>query len=250
MNGIPSLEGLHHVLVEVALALIPLVALFLVAQVFFLKLPARKVAEVLKGLVLTYLGLVLFLQGVYAGFMPVGEAAGIELGKKLHDWVLIPLGFVLGFVAAFAEPAVRILVGEVERASAGYIPRRLMLYVLSLGVALSVALSMARIVFGWPLLYFVIPGYLLAFLLARWSKRNFVAIAFDSGGVATGPMTVTFVLALVIGVASAIEGRDPLVEGFGMIALVALTPILAILVLGLLYAGKERRGERREANEA
>lgn len=241
MKGVPSLEGLHHVMLEVAIALIPLAALFLLSNMLFLKLPRRKVAEVLKGLALTYCGLVLFLQGVYSGFMPMGEAAGKVLGERLHSYLLAPLGFVLGFVAAFAEPAVRVMVGEVEEASSGYIPRKLMLYVVSLGVAVSVALSMLRIVYGLPLLYFIVPGYLAAFLLARRSSQSFVAIAFDSGGAATGPMTVTFILALVIGVAMSIEGRDPLVEGFGMIALVALTPILAVLLLGLLYNLKEKR---------
>lgn len=240
MSGLPSLEGLRCVMLEVALALLPMAILFLASQALFLKLPWRKVAGVLKGLALTYAGLVLFLQGVYAGFMPVGEAVGVELGESLRVWALVPLGFVLGFVAVFAEPAVRIMVEEVERASAGNIPRRLLLYVLSLGVAVSVALSMARIIYGWPLAWFVVPGYLLAFLLAGWSKHNFIAIAFDSGGVATGPMTVTLILAVVIGVATAVEGRDPLTEGFGMIAMVALAPILATLFLGLLYASKER----------
>ncbi|ARK28573.1 hypothetical protein BkAM31D_01090 [Halalkalibacter krulwichiae] len=159
-------------------------------------------------------------------------------------WVLIPIGFVLGFVATFAEPAVRILNHEVEKVSGGYIPQKVMLYTLSIGVALSIALSMLRMIVGIPLWYFIIPGYLLALVLMRFSTKSFTAIAFDSGGVATGPMTVTFIVAMTVGIASVLEGRDPLLDGFGMIALVALSPILSVLTLGLLYGRKEKENER------
>lgn len=127
-------------------------------------------------------------------------------------------GFLLGFVATFAEPAVRILNFEVEKVSGGYIPQQIMLYALSFGVGTAAAASMARILLGFPLWNIVAPGYLIALILICFSNRTFVSIAFDSGGVATGPMTVTFVMAIAIGTASSIEGRDPLLDGFGMIA--------------------------------
>ncbi len=245
MNNIQVFHGFTHVLAEVSLALIPLIILFGVFQLFFLKLPKDKLINILKGLVLTFLGLSLFLQGVKVGFLPFGEAMGIALGSKSYNWILIPVGFVLGFVATFAEPAVRILNHEVERVSSGYIPQQIMLYTLSLGVGFAVAVSMIRILLGIPLWYFVLPGYIMALVLIRFSKSTFVSIAFDSGGVATGPMTVTFVMALAIGVANSIEGRDPLLVGFGMIALVALAPILSVLSLGILYHRKEKENERR-----
>ena len=193
---------------------------------------------------MTLIGLSFFLQGVYVGFLPVGDAMGLALGAMNHKWLLIPIGFILGFVAAFAEPTVQVFNYEVEKASGGYIPRRVLLYAISFGVAFSMALSMGRIIFGIPLWYFIVPGYLIAFLLVRRSSETFVAIAFDSGGVATGPMTVTFMLAMALGVASSMEGRDPLAEGFGMVSLVALSLVLSVLILGQLYSRKEKEMER------
>ncbi|HBT20285.1 MAG TPA: DUF1538 domain-containing protein [Peptococcaceae bacterium] len=244
MKVINFFAGFDHVLLEVALALLPLTLLFIILQVWLLKFPKEKVYVIIKGLFLTLIGTSLFLQGVYMGFLPVGEVMRKTLGTLKYKWLIIPLGFVLGFVAVFAEPAVRVLNYEVEKASGGYIPQQLMLYTLSLGVAFSVALAMVRILYGVPLLYFIIPGYGLAFIMAHYSTPTFVAIAFDSGGVAAGPMTVTFFLAMALGIAAAIEGRNPLIEGFGMIALVALSPILAVLLLGLLYRRKEKQIER------
>ncbi len=236
-------DGFAHVMMEVALALIPLTILFLIFQVFYLKLPLKRLGVIIRGMFLTFFGLSFFLQGVFIGFLPTGEKMGIILGGLSYNWILIPIGFVLGFTAVFAEPAVKVLIYEVDKVSGGYIPEKVMLITLSIGVALSIALSMARIIYGFPFWYLVLPGYILALFLIRYSKKNFVAIAFDSGGVATGPMTVTFILAMAVGVASAIEGRNPLVDGFGMIALVALTPIISVLVLGILYSRREKENE-------
>jgi hypothetical protein len=247
LSGIQTFNGFNHVLAEVLFALIPLLILFIIFQIFFLKLPRGKLKNMFIGLILTFLGLSLFLQGVKAGFLPVGEAIGIALGSKSYNWIVIPIGFALGFVATLAEPAVRILIFEVEKASSGYIPQQIILYTLSLGVGVAVSASMFRILLGLPLWYFIAPGYLIALLLTRFSNRTFVSIAFDSGGVATGPMTVTFVMAMAIGVANSIEGRDPMLVGFGMIALVALTPILSVLLLGILYSRKEKENERKFA---
>ena len=228
-------QGFGHVLTEVAAALVPLLLFFLFFQFFILKLPSARLFNLLKGLIPTFLGLALFLQGVQIGFFPVGTKMGAIMVEMRHNWLLIPIGFILGFVATFAEPAVRILNMEVEKSSSGSIPQSIMLYTLSTGVALSVALSMTRMLFGISLWYFIVPGYLLALLLVRFSSKTFTAIAFDSGGVATGPMTVTFVMAISVGAAETMEGGNPLLDGFGMISLVALAPILAVLILGLLY---------------
>ncbi|OIJ10193.1 hypothetical protein BKP35_13880 [Anaerobacillus arseniciselenatis] len=233
-------KGFSHVLLEVTFALIPLIIFFLIFQFFFLKLDKKKLINIGKGLVLSFFGLAFFLQGVHVGFFPVGEMIGEKLGSLSYRWILIPIGFIFGFVATFAEPAVRILNHEVEKVSGGSISQKMMLYTLSIGVAVSIAVSMLRILLGIPLWYFVIPGYLIALVLMFFSSRRFTAIAFDSGGVATGPMTVTFILAIAVGVASVMEGRDPLIDGFGMIALVALSPIISVLTLGLLFEGKGR----------
>jgi hypothetical protein len=150
---------------------------------------------------------------------------------------------MMGFLATWGEPAVRILADQVEEASGGSIRKSLVIYAISSGVALSVALGMARIVYGIPLLWIIIPGYLLAIGMLWFSDRSLVAVAFDAGGVATGPMAVTFVLAMTVGIASAIEGRDPIMDGFGLIALIALAPILTIMALGLLLRIKSHRKE-------
>ncbi|PRO64548.1 DUF1538 domain-containing protein [Alkalicoccus urumqiensis] len=234
-------EDITHTITEVALAIVPLLVFFFVFQVFFLHLEKKRIFDILIGLVFTFVGLVLFLQGVEIGFFPAGEAIGETLGEQENTLLLLPiLGFIFGVVATFAEPAIRIMNYEVEKVTAGSISKNVMLITLSLGVGLSIALSMVRIVVGFPLWYVLLPGYILAFVLVFFSSDRFISIAFDSGGVATGPMTVTFITAIFVGTASVTEGRDPLLDGFGMIALVALTPILAVLILGLLYQWKER----------
>lgn len=236
-------SGFGHILKEVAVALTPLILIVCFFQCFILRLPKEEFFNILKGFLLTFLGMALFLQGVYIGFIPIGQKMGIILGGLSSNWLLIPLGFILGFVAILAEPAVHVLNQQVEKVSVGYIPRKVMLYCVSLGVAFSVALAMTRILYGIPLAYILIPGYLLAFFMMRYTSETFIAIAFDSGGVATGPMTVSFILAMAIGVATAIEGRNPIIEGFGMIALVAFAPILSVLTLGFFYSriDKEKR---------
>lgn len=231
-------DGFGGVMREVAFALVPLLIFFTIFQIFMLKLPAQRLVQVAIGFLLTFLGLSFFLQGVHVGFMPVGELMGQSLGEGNTKWFLIIIGFVLGFAATFAEPAVSIMNKEVDEVTGGYISEKMMLYTLSIGVGISIALSMLRILTGISLWYFLIPGYLMVIILIFMSRDIFIAIAFDSGGVATGPMTVTFISSLAVGVATVTEGRDPLADGFGMIALVALTPIIAVLVLGLIFNRK------------
>jgi hypothetical protein len=233
-------QGFGQVLVEVLSALTPLAIALAVFQPLFLKLPREALANVIKGMVLTLVGLALFLQGVYVGFLPVGREMGQVLGASAHRWSLLPIGFVLGFVATLAEPAVRVLSNEVERASSGQVNRRVIQYTLSLGVGAFVCLAMARTVYGTPIHYIVVPGYLLAVGMLGFSDSTFTSIAFDAGGVATGPMTVTLVMALAVGAATSMKGRDAVTDGFGLIALVALAPILSIMLLGLLY--QRRKG--------
>ncbi|WP_096188098.1 DUF1538 domain-containing protein [Evansella halocellulosilytica] len=234
-------HGFDHVLLEVTMAILPLLIFFVIFQFFFLKLNKEKIKNIIIGLLFTFAGLALFLQGVEVGFYPAGTEIGNLLGERENTIILLPLlGFLFGFVATFAEPAVRILNHEVEKVTAGSISSTVMLITLSIGVAVSISLSMIRILVGIPLWYFIIPGYAIAIILLFISKDRFISIAFDAGGVATGPMTVTFIMAIAVGLASVIEGRDPLMDGFGMIALVALTPILSVLILGIIFTYKER----------
>lgn len=226
-------------MMEVSFALIPLLFIFLFFQVVYLKLPMEFVWKVVKGMALAYIGLILFLHGVKIAFLPVGTATGELMGVMENNWILIPVGFILGFVITIAEPAVRILGLEVEETSSGYIKERVIVYTLGIGVAFFVALGMTKIIYGIPFYYLIIPGYILAIILLKFSDSVFTSIAFDSGGVATGPMTVTFVMAMAIGVAEVMEGRDAVLDGFGIIALVALAPILSVMILGILYRWKE-----------
>ena len=243
MSEVVIWDGIGHTFLGVIKALLPLLVLFIIFQFSVLKLPRSYVFNLLKGILLATVGLALFLQGVSTGFFPAGQAMGEMLGTIRAQWLLIPFGLMMGFLATWGEPAVRILGSQVEEASGGSIRKSLVLYGISSGVALFVALGMARIVYGIPLLWIIIPGYLLAIGMLWLSDKRVIAIAFDAGGVATGPMVVTFVLAIAVGIASAIEGRDPIVDGFGLIALVALAPILTIMVFGLILRIKLRRKE-------
>lgn len=225
---------LRHVALELLAAFAPLVLFFAFMQRRSLHLPASYVRRLAGGVALSYLGLVLFLQGVTQGFLPAGTEIGRIIGAAPWRWALVPLGLVFGVAATAAEPAVRVLAIEMEKASAGTVRQTPVLLALSLGVGLFVALGMFKLLIGIHILWLVAPGYLLALALMRLCPPAFVAAAFDAGGVATGPMTVTFVMAVVLGAAGALEGRDPVVDGFGLIALVALAPILAVMILGLL----------------
>lgn len=235
-------EGFDHILLEVLTAIIPVLVLFLFF-IFVFKLPRRELLNLLKGVSFAFVGLALFLQGVKIGFMPVGNEMGYILGGLPYRWILIPLGFILGFVATLAEPAVRILCRQVEKSSSGYIRSIVMMYTLCFAVGLFIAIGMTRIVYGIPFYYIIIPGYLTAVVLMFFSKPSFTAIAFDSGGVATGPMTVTFIMAMAIGAADAIDGRNSVTDGFGLIALVALAPIIMVMLLGFLYPAENAEEE-------
>lgn len=238
-------DGFADVILEVFSALAPLLVVFLFFQLVFLKLPMRKLADIGVGFLLTFLGLSLFLQGVHVGFLPVGELMGQKLGSLSFKWILLPIGFIIGFFVIYAEPAVSVLINQVEKVSGGYIPGKILLYTLSTGVGFAIVAAFIRIFIGISLWYFIVPGYIIALILVRFSSKTFTSIAFDSGGVATGPMTATFLLALFVGVASVTEGRDPMLDGFGMVALVALAPILSVLTLGILFSRKEKKQNAR-----
>ncbi len=241
-------QGFDEVVSEVLVALSPILVLFLVFMLVY-KLPKEMLYRLLVGVLFAFVGLTLFLQGVKAGFMPVGSEMGALLGSLPNKWILIPLGFILGFVATMAEPAVRILSNQVEDNSSGYIKSNTILYTLCLGVGIFISLGMTRIVYGIPFYYIIIPGYLLALILMFFSQPSFTAVAFDSGGVATGPMTVTFIMALAVGAADVIEGRDAVIDGFGLIALVALAPIIMVMLLGFLYPADDNDADEEDQQE-
>jgi len=226
-------QGMLAIFLEVMEALLPLVIFFIIFQLRYLKLPSSQLVKLSLGISMTAIGMILFLYGVYNGFYPVGFEIGTFFGNMERKWVMIPVGFFLGFLATFAEPAVRVLCYQIEKSSSGYIRSKVMLYTLSMSVAIFVSIGMAKMVYGIPFIYIIVPGYLFALALMWLSDKNFIAIAFDAGGVATGPMAVTFLMSMAVGVASSQEGRDPIVDGFGMIALIALAPIIFVMLLGV-----------------
>ena len=230
------------------MALLPLVAMFIVFQIFLLKMPPFQVRRMIKGLVYSFIGLVLFLLGVNGGFMPAGQSLGGLLGtfaSKTGGWWVLLLygtGTLFGAVVVCAEPAVWVLTEQVESISGGTIRRKVMLAALSAGVAVSIGLSMLRVLFSFSLWYILVPGYALALLLSFVCPPLFTAIAFDSGGVASGPMTSTFILSFTLG-ASLACGGNPVTDAFGVIALVAMTPLVAIQILGIVFRLKQRRAK-------
>ncbi|MBM3173018.1 MAG: DUF1538 domain-containing protein [Chloroflexi bacterium] len=243
MNQIEVFQGIAQVFLGSTKVFVPLLLIFLAFQFLFLRLPRQYVFNLLTGMALALVGLVLFLQGVKIGFLPAGKAMGEALGALEHKWLIIPFGFFMGFLATFSEPAVRILSNQVEDSSAGSIRKNFVTSTIALGVAFFVALGMVKIVYGIPLMYILAPCYLVALIIMWFCDRAFVSIAFDAGGVATGPMAVTFLMATAVGIASAMEGRDPILDGFGLIALIAPPPILSVMLLGIAFRNKLRKRE-------
>lgn len=230
------------VALESLIALLPLVVLLFIFQKTTFHLHRRSFAKMLIGFLYTYIGLVIFLLGVNAGFMNVGNVIGRSLAAYDNKAILVGLGFVLGMLVILTEPAVYILTQQIENVTSGYIKRKTVLFSLSIGVAFAVGLSMLRIVVpGIQLWHYLLPGYVISIVLTFFVPKLFVGIAFDSGGVASGPMTATFVLAFAQGASSAIEYSNLLTDSFGVISMVALTPLIALQILGLIYKIKSKK---------
>ena len=230
--GMALVEKILHTLKEVGIALGLIVAFFVILQIAVLKLPRRKLGQIAVGILYTFLGLVIFLTAVSVGFMPIGYKLGTELAE-LHPAILVVSGLILGMVVVLAEPAVHVLNKQVEDITSGNVSKTSMMIALSLGVGISLALSMLRIIFDFSILYYVIPGYLLSLGLSFFVPGIYTAIAFDSGGVASGPLTSGFILPLAIGACCMLQGEGKVMaDGFGIVAMVAMTPLITIQLLG------------------
>lgn len=239
----PFIHELPKVSGEVILALLPILILFLVFQKISFKLSIKSVRKILFGVLFTFLGLVLFLVGVNAGFMDVGSAVGHSIASLENKAYVVIIGFILGVVTILAEPAVYVLTHQIEDVTSGYVSRKVVMATLSIGVGTAVALSIVRILIPELQLWqFLLPGYIISVAMMYFVPKLFVGIAFDSGGVASGPMTATFILAYAHGAAEAIEGANVLVDGFGMIAMVAMTPLIALQILGFIFKIKSKKG--------
>ena len=222
---------------EVLVSLLPIAAVFVIFQLLTRRYQRRQLKRIAVGLVYTYAGLVLFLCGVNVGFAPVGSFLGKELASLVFNWILIPIGMLIGYYIVKAEPAIQVLNHQVENVTDGAVSVKAMNRCMSIGVAISVGLAMMRVLTGLPIGWIIIPGYLIALVLSRFVPKIFVGIAFDSGGVASGPMTSTFLLPLSIGTCQAIGG-NLMTDAFGVVALVALTPLIAIQIMGIVYQVK------------
>ena len=236
------IDALPTYIHEVALALAPIIVFFYAFNLFIIKLGKRPLIRITAGLIFTFIGLVLFLTGVNIGFMPVGNYLGKMIGQTDFYWILIPIAMVIGYFIVDAEPAVHVLNKQVETITAGSIPARAMGLSLSLSVSISLALAMVRVITGISVMYFLVPGYIIALGLTFVSPKIFTAIAFDSGGVASGPMTATFLLPFAMGACESIGGLDRIVtDAFGVVAMVAMTPLITIQIMGVIHKVKSRK---------
>ena len=256
MNSIPQiddsvelgkmfLEEIPEYMKEMAVSLLPIILFFIVFQLIFRRMKKRMLIKIAVGMVYTYLGLVLFLTGVNVGFMPAGSYLGQVLAENSYRWMIVPIGMLIGCFIVRAEPAVMVLTHQVEEITSGAISAGAMSLSLSVGVAISLGLSMIRVLTGISIIWFLIPGYAAALLLSFFVPKIFTAIAFDSGGVASGPMTATFLLAFAIGACTSVGGNI-VTDAFGVVAMVAMTPLITIQILGLVYQVQMRFGHREE----
>lgn len=240
-------SGIPTYMKEIFLSLFPVFLFFIAFQLFALRLPAKKLRKILVGLAYTYVGLVLFLTGANVGFMPAGNYLGQILAGRNHPEILIPIAIVIGYFIVKAEPAVYVLNKQVEEITDGAISAKAMGTGLSVGVSLSLGLAMVRVLTGISILWFLVPGYGIALLISFFVPRIYTAIAFDSGGVASGPMTAAFLLPLAQGACASLGG-NLITDAFGVVAMVAMTPLITIQVMGLASRlAKLRKGHSAEA---
>ncbi len=234
-----------HTCKEVAVALGMIVVFFLICQIIFLRLPWRKLLRIAIGVLFTFTGLVIFLTGVNVGFMPVGYKIGHALGSG-HPGLMIGFGLVIGVLVVLAEPAIHVLNSQVEEVTGGLVRKKSMMLGLCIGVGAAIALSMVRIVYDFSLVYYVVPGYFISLALSLFVPPVYTAIAFDSGGVASGPMTSGFILPLATGACVAMQGADAVLrDAFGVVALVAMAPLITIQLLGFKGIVDEKLSEKR-----
>jgi hypothetical protein len=233
---------------EVLGALGAIVVFFVIFQFVSRRYQLHQLARIGIGFIYTFIGLVLFLTGVNTGFIPVGQFLGEQLGSSTFRWILVPLGLLIGYFIVKAEPAVHVLNKQVEEISSGAIPEQMMNRGLSIGMSIALAITMVRILLGIPILWILIPGYAVALILTFFVPPIFTGIAFDSGGVCSGPMTSTFLLPLAMGTCEGVGG-DLMTDAFGIVAMVAMTPLIIIQLMGVLFVLRTKRAAEARAIE-
>lgn len=241
-------EGLPYYMKEMLISLMPIILFFFIFQIVSLHLHKKTLVKIIIGIIYTYIGLVLFLTGVNVGFMPAGNYLGQVIAGLSYPWIIVPIGMLIGYFIVKAEPAVYVLTEQVEELTSGAISAKAMGMSLSIGVALSLGLAMVRVLTGISILWFLLPGYAVALGLTFFVPKIFTAIAFDSGGVASGPMTATFLLPFSMGACEALGG-NVVTDAFGVVAMVAMTPLITIQILGLIYQIQEQMKEKQAAKD-
>lgn len=234
---------------EMAFSILPIIIFFGIFQFISRDISKRALIKIVVGLIYTYVGLVLFLTGVNVGFMPAGNYLGQTIAGLPFSWIIVPIGMIIGYFIVLAEPAVFVLTKQVEEMTSGAISAKAMGISLSIGVCLSVGLAMIRVLTGISILWFLVPGYFIALLLTFFVPKLFTAIAFDSGGVASGPMTATFLLPFAMGACESLGGNI-ITDAFGIVAMVAMTPLITIQIMGLIFRLKENRLHQDIASES
>jgi hypothetical protein len=233
---------------DVSIALGAVVMCFVVFQLITRRYHRHHVGRIAVGFVYTLIGLVLFLTGVNAGFLPEGRLLGYLLAQSQYKWVLVPLGTLVGYFIVAAEPAVHVLNKQVEEISEGAITQKMMMRGLAIGMAIALTITMIRILLRIPIMYILIPGYALSLGLTFFVPKIFTGIAFDSGGVCSGPMTSTFLLPLAMGTCEG-SGGDMMIDAFGIVAMVAMTPLIIIQLMGLIYSLKQKEASAVEIEQ-
>ena len=240
---------LPHYMKEMAISILPIVFFFGLFQLVARDINKRTLIKIGIGLGYTYIGLVLFLTGVNVGFMPAGNYLGQTIAKLPYAWIIVPIGMIIGYFIVKAEPAVFVLTKQVEEMTSGGISAKAMGNSLSIAVAFSVGLAMIRVLTGISIMWFLVPGYAIALGISFFVPKIYTAIAFDSGGVASGPMTATFLLPFAMGACEALGGNI-ITDAFGIVAMVAMTPLITIQVMGLISKVKENRLHKDVADHA
>ena len=241
-------EGLPYYMKEMLISLLPIILFFFIFQIVSLHLHKKTLVKIIIGIIYTYIGLVLFLTGVNVGFMPAGNYLGQVIAGLSYPWIIVPIGMLIGYFIVKAEPAVYVLTEQVEELTSGAISAKAMGMSLSIGVALSLGLAMVRVLTSISILWFLLPGYAVALGLTFFVPKIFTAIAFDSGGVASGPMTATFLLPFSMGACEALGG-NVVTDAFGVVAMVAMTPLITIQILGLIYQIQEQMKEKQVSKD-
>ena len=230
MSFTEVLEGLLHTAKDI----IPVTSFLIIFQLFVLKTPIDNLKTKIFGLVLCTIGLYLFVEGLKIGLIPLGNSAGSSLTALDNKLIIIGFAFVLGYTTTLAEPTLASMAMEIEEISTGAMANRVFVHTVALGVAFGTSLGILKILFKIPSSYIIIPLAILTAVLAYFAPESIVGIAFDTAGVTTGPVTVPLNMAIAIGLSSMIEGSDPLIDGFGLIALIALTPVITVMSLGII----------------